>query len=376
MKRKIIPAVLIILSLLCTTVALIAYADDEEVVWEYDDEIKTLYIEGEGPMEDYDGAYSTPWYDFITEIENLVVFDGVTTIGSYSLAGAKNLVNVELADSVKSIGEYAFSSCTSLTELTLSENVTSIADYSFAYDGITFKDMTVTAPAGSYALHYIIKNNRASANKIGVSAEPVTCGKYSVNIVVSGGMMAYYPYVPKYDGTFRFRSTGNHDTRGYVYDSNFTQIAYNDDTSSSTNFEISSVSLEAGKTYYFGARIMNSSLRGTFDVFIDPVEYTLSGTLYAMNDPSGAASDIVLDDALIDGVDTDGTYTRTVTSSTKNVVITVGSKSVDYTFSPDEDADIVINVCDINNDGFVNGRDYAYMKTTDPKYKALFANFL
>ncbi len=375
MKRKFIPAVIVsVLLIISMLFTLIAYADD--VTWSYDSASKTLYISGTGAMDDYENSYSAPWNQYILQVENLVVEDGVTSVGNYALSGAEKLKNVTLADSVTKIGEYSFASCPLLAELELSKYVVNIADYSFAYNGVTLKDFTLKAPAGSYALHYIIKNNRSSDNKINFETERVTCGQYSVRISQSGGMFAYYPYTPKYDGTFKFYSTGTHDTRGYVYDSDYKQIAYNDDYGSSTNFSISSVSLEKGKTYYFGARIMNSSLKGTFTVYIEPVEYTVSGSVLAMNDPSGAASSIVIDETVIDGTQTDGTFTRTVTEDNTAAVIEIGDKSFNYSFSPDNDPDIIVMMCDINSDGFVNGRDLAYMKTTNSKYLPLFENFI
>ena len=355
--------------------SMVAFADDTN--WRYDASTKTLYISGSGAMEDYENSYSAPWNAHILDIENLVVEEGVTTVGAYALSGAAKLSSVSLADSVTAIKQYAFASCPTLTALELSSKVTSIADYSFAYNGIEPKaDFTLSAPAGSYALHYAMKNNKTSDNKIAVQTEKITCGDYTVHITASGGMYAYYPYTPLYDGTFNFYSTGSHDSRGYVFNSEYKQIAYNDDGGSSTNFSIQSLALEQGKTYYFAAKIMNSSLTGKFDIHIEPVEFTLSGTFYAMNDPSGAASNIVVTEATVDGEATDGTYTRTVGQDNADVHIVAGHKEFDYHFTPDKAADIVIMMCDMNNDGYVNGRDYAIMKTTDSKYKPLFADFI
>lgn len=374
MKRKYIPAVIVSLILVIALVtASLVYAND--VTWRYDSDTKTLYISGSGIMDDYENSYSTPWNKHISTVENLVVADGVTSVGSYILAGAENLTNVTLADSVVTIGEYAFASCPSLTELELSEYVTTIADYSFAFNGIAAKSFTAKVPVGSYALFCIIKNNSTSSNVINYDIDDVKCGHYSVSIR-RGGMFAYYPYVPKHSGTYKFYSTGTHDTRGYVYDSSFDRIYYNDDYNGSSNFGLYSINLTAGETYYFAAKIMNSSLKGSFDVYLEPVEYTISGSILAMNDPSGEASNVLINEAVLDGVATNGVYSRTVTEDNNTAVIEAGNKTINFTFSPDNEDDIVINMCDMNNDGYVNGRDYAAMKTTNSKYKPLFANFI
>lgn len=375
MKRKHFRAAIIsVILVFALAFSVIAYADNE-LIWEYDDDTKTIYIY-DGVMPDYENSYSAPWNFLINDVENVII-ENITRVGNYAFSGAEHLSSVTLDDCVTSIGEYAFASCPALHEMSLSSNVTTIADYSFAYNGVSQKDFTLKAPVGSYALHYIIKNNRStSTNRIDFVTDDVTCGEYKVRITQSGGMFAYYPYTPKYNGVFKFYSTGTHDTRGYVFDSDYKQIAYNDDSDGGTNFKIASLNLEKGKTYYFGARIMNSSIKGSFNIFIEPVEYSVSGTIYAMNDPSGAASDIVIDEAKLDGVDTGGTFSRTVTSTNTDAVITVGDKQIDYSFSPDSDPDIVIMMCDVNGDGYVNGRDLAYMKSSNSKYKPLFTNFI
>ena len=373
MKRKMIPAVIVsVILIIALAAASIAFAND--VNWRYDSETKTLYISGNGAMDDYEESYSTPWNSCILQMENLVIEDGITSVGSYAFSGADNLTNVRIADSVTSIGEYSFASCPLLYELELSDSVRNIGDCSFAYDGISLKDFTVKVPSSSYALSYIVSNNVSSKKIINIVTDTVLSGEHEANIV-KGGMTAYYPYTAKYDGTFKFYSTGNHDPKGVVYNSNFEQIAYNDDGPSGTNFLIN-LNVTAGETYYFGASIFNSSLTGTFPIFIEAVEYTVSGTFYAMNDPSGAASSIVIDEAKLDGAETGGTYTRTVTSQNAEAVITAGNKTIDYSFTPDGEPDIVINMCDVNNDGYINGRDLAAMKLSDSKYKPLFRNFI
>ncbi|MBR2278275.1 MAG: leucine-rich repeat protein, partial [Eubacterium sp.] len=140
MKRKFIPtAVISLLVAFALAFSLIAYAENN-VTWSYDSSTKTLYISGTGAMDNYENSYSAPWNSHILEIENLVVEDGVTSVGNYALSGAEKLDNVSLADSVKTIGEYAFASCPALKVLSLSSNVNSIADYSFAYNGVNQKD--------------------------------------------------------------------------------------------------------------------------------------------------------------------------------------------------------------------------------------------
>lgn len=370
LKKRILPA-LLALSLVVSIVLISVNAFASDIDWSYNESTKTLTISGSGDMDDYDDAYSMPWLQYISVVENVVIENGVTSVGAYSFAGANHLKSVLISDTVTAVKEYAFSSCTALTALEFSSSVTSIADPSFAYNGVDKKDdFTLKCSAASYPLYYCYKND------ISFECESVKCGEYVARINPAG-MRAIYPYTAKVSGTFRFYSTGNHDTYGYLYDSNFKQLKSNDDvTSSNTNFSIT-YNLEKGKTYYFCARIYNTSLAGTLNLFLEPVDYTVNGSIYAMNDPSGAASNILLTDALIDGKASNGQFTYNITSP-KTIQIEVGDCSKEYTFSPDdgENIEIVFMMCDINNDHVVNAKDFAIMKKENSKYLPLFDSFI
>ena len=81
---------------------------------------RTLYIGGE-------------------EVEgDLVIPDGVTSIGDEAFNGCSGLTSVTIPDGVTSIGNYAFSRCTGLTSVTIGNGVTSIGNYAFSgCDGLT-----------------------------------------------------------------------------------------------------------------------------------------------------------------------------------------------------------------------------------------------
>ena len=66
-----------------------------------------------------------------TLVEDLVIPDGVTSIGDRAFYGCTSLTSVTIPDSVTSIGGSAFDSSTSLTSVNIGNSVTSIGDYAF-----------------------------------------------------------------------------------------------------------------------------------------------------------------------------------------------------------------------------------------------------
>ena len=62
---------------------------------------------------------------------DLVISDGVTSIGDYAFSGCSGLTSIMIPDSVTSIGDEAFSDCGSLTSITIPDSVTSIGEGAF-----------------------------------------------------------------------------------------------------------------------------------------------------------------------------------------------------------------------------------------------------
>ena len=134
------------------------YNDTWEVVTNAEDEGKgntheevryTLYIEGEGAMDDYgfngEDFVSPPWDFSSYGITRVDVAEGVTHIGDNAFRWHDNLRVVSLPATLESIGSYAFESCKSgrddgegwyavsgLAEITIPDNVSYIAGQAFA----------------------------------------------------------------------------------------------------------------------------------------------------------------------------------------------------------------------------------------------------
>ena len=122
MKKKVVALLAVaVIALSASFACVTAFADD--VSWKYDASSKTLTVYGKGKMNNYADEYSAPWHSYTLEIENVVVSDGISSVGNYAFSGAEKLHTVSLANSVSSIGTNSFSSCKSLKSLALSENV-------------------------------------------------------------------------------------------------------------------------------------------------------------------------------------------------------------------------------------------------------------
>ena len=77
---------------------------------------------------DYDDA---PWYRQHDKIKNVIIENGVTSIGSYAFSHCNKLTSITVPNSVRYIGSYAFYGCSGLTSVTIPNSVTSIGERAF-----------------------------------------------------------------------------------------------------------------------------------------------------------------------------------------------------------------------------------------------------
>lgn len=102
----------------------------EGINWTYVESTNTLTISGTGNMRDFSDSQGIPWYSFRNEIFNLIIEDGVTSIGSYVFMDCNYLTSVSIPNSVISIGSDAFHGC-ALASITIPQSVTSISGNPF-----------------------------------------------------------------------------------------------------------------------------------------------------------------------------------------------------------------------------------------------------
>lgn len=100
---------------------------DKGIKWELDSN-GVLTLSGIVAMRAYENN-PAPWIGLnFTEV---VIEEGITTIGDYAFYECANLTSVTLPYSITSIGKGAFYGCSGLTSITLPNSITSIEDWAF-----------------------------------------------------------------------------------------------------------------------------------------------------------------------------------------------------------------------------------------------------
>ena len=132
-KRYRFCAVLLIAVLLLNGTA--ALADNSgtfgKLSWRLDSQ-GTLTVSGRGRMD----GYSQPWDDLKASIRQVIIKDGVLSVGSENFSDCPNLRSVTLADSVTSIDAFAFDDCVNLKEVKFGKGLVSIGMYAFSACGL------------------------------------------------------------------------------------------------------------------------------------------------------------------------------------------------------------------------------------------------
>ena len=101
----------------------------DNVTWNLDNN-GVLTISGNGAMTDFSPT-GVPWLQSRMQIMEVVINDGVTTIGSSAFVSCHNVTSVSIPNSVISINKAAFEYCWRLTSVTIPNSVTSIGEYAF-----------------------------------------------------------------------------------------------------------------------------------------------------------------------------------------------------------------------------------------------------
>lgn len=131
--KKTINAILsliMVISVICMCCTF-AYAEDSVENWSYDTSTNTLTISGIGETAGFVNGDKTHFYD----VENLILEEGITSIGRDAFNKCSNLKNVQFPDSLKIIRTNAFRD-TAIKEITIPKNVTEIHSDAFSTESL------------------------------------------------------------------------------------------------------------------------------------------------------------------------------------------------------------------------------------------------
>lgn len=105
-----------------------------DTYYQYDSQTKTLTISGSGATPSYSSnGQGQPWYDWRdTQVQKVVVEEGVTSLGSYFLYQIR-ATEISLPDSLKRIGSYSLSFTLGITDWDIPFGVTAIDTSAFRY---------------------------------------------------------------------------------------------------------------------------------------------------------------------------------------------------------------------------------------------------
>ena len=120
-----------------------------------------------------------------------------------------------------------------------------------------------------------VKNNKGLSDSIVVTVRDyrtLTVGEEQTAVIASPGDEVVYRFIPEADGCYAFWSTGDEDSYARLYDGDFTERKYNDDSGEDENFRLSGM-LEAGETYYLAVSMRNENGTGSFTVHAAETEY-------------------------------------------------------------------------------------------------------
>lgn len=100
----------------------------EDLMWILHD-TGELVVSGTGSMDNF--AFSdAPWIEFKEQIKRVTVNDGVTTIGAHAFRDY-DIVSAEISETVTSIEDYAFANCHNLVDIVLPDGLKTIGKCTF-----------------------------------------------------------------------------------------------------------------------------------------------------------------------------------------------------------------------------------------------------
>ena len=134
-----------------------AAGSSSQIYWAFNEDTKTLTVSGTGDInwddspDCYKGGENPPWNKYKSQIENLVIDEGITGTSKIKIfAGLANLKSIQFPSTFKRLYSGAFASCSKLESVTLPEQLVSMGDVVFSnctnLKTLVVKNQNLTTP--------------------------------------------------------------------------------------------------------------------------------------------------------------------------------------------------------------------------------------
>ena len=216
-----------------------AAGSSNQIYWAFNDATNTLTVSGTGDInwdgspDCYKGGENPPWKDYKSQIENLVIGEGITGTSQIKIfANLANLKNIQFPSTFTKLYTGAFASCGGLESVTLPEQLVSMSDVVFSnctnLKTLVVKNQNLTTPTEGHWSTNLTGDSNNPVYKL--PADLTVYGyKWKSDNKVDENLTGIYQYV-------QWQNTNRPD--GDTQKINF--VAFDDDTSASSGLIVGS----------------------------------------------------------------------------------------------------------------------------------------
>ena len=110
-----------------------------------------LTVAGSGGVPSYESAADTPWASYASQITELKIENGITSLGQNCFRAMRNLYSADLGDTVQDILPNSFANCTALKYVYLPRDLDTLYEHAF-YNCQALTNMTLPSSNGFYKI--------------------------------------------------------------------------------------------------------------------------------------------------------------------------------------------------------------------------------
>lgn len=140
-----------------------------------------LTLEGSGKTYNYYSKSSAPWYDEKDEIKEVIIDEGISSIGNQLFRNLDKIEEVDIPESVDTIGKNAFIGCSSLESVSITNTIKEIGENSF--QSTALKTVYYTGTSEEWENVTISgNNNKLNQAEVVIKSKEIANGQCGSNI--------------------------------------------------------------------------------------------------------------------------------------------------------------------------------------------------